>query len=108
MLCGVESFISAQGEYNRITQCDSVYMVRHPRGSYIVYSLLSLEAATPENKSINWALLPTCNKSPPQQPFFEGCSSPSCDSPNTSRRFELGASNVCLVGENPACSVPAL
>ena len=27
--------------------------------------------------------------------------------PNTSRRFVLGASNVCLVGENPTCSVPA-
>ena len=33
---------------------------------------------------------------------------PSCDSPNTSRRFALGASNVCLVGENLTCSVPAL
>ena len=33
---------------------------------------------------------------------------PSCDSPNTSRRFALGASDVCLVGENPARPVPAL
>ena len=32
----------------------------------------------------------------------------SCDSPNTPRRFALGASNVFLVGENPTCSVPAL
>ena len=32
---------------------------------------------------------------------------PSCDSPNTSRRFALGASNICLVGENPASSVQA-
>ena len=30
------------------------------------------------------------------------------DSSNTSRRFALGASNVCLVGENPTCSVLAL
>ena len=30
------------------------------------------------------------------------------DSPNTSRGFALGASDVCLVGENPTCSVPAL
>ena len=29
---------------------------------------------------------------------------PSCDSPNTLRRFALGA----LVGENPAVSVPVL
>ena len=28
--------------------------------------------------------------------------------PNTSRRFALGASNVCLVGKSPTCSVPAL
>ena len=27
---------------------------------------------------------------------------------NTSRRFALGASNVCLVGANPTCSVLAL
>ena len=27
---------------------------------------------------------------------------------NPSRRFALGARNVCLVGENPTCSVPAL
>ena len=34
---------------------------------------------------------------------------PSCDSPNTSRRFALGAtSNACLVGENTKCSVAAL
>ena len=32
---------------------------------------------------------------------------PSWDSPNTSRRFALGACNVWLVGENPTCSVPA-
>ena len=37
-------------------------------------------------------------------------SPPSCDYPNTSRRrFALGARrDACLVGENPACSVPAL
>ena len=33
---------------------------------------------------------------------------PSCDSPNASRRFALGPSNLCLVGEHPTCSVPAL
>ena len=48
--------------------------------------------------------LPSCAKR-----FLVGCSSrPSCDSPNTSRRFALGASDVCLVGENPTRSVPAL
>ena len=33
---------------------------------------------------------------------------PLCDSPNTLRRFALGASNICLIGEGPTCSVPAL
>ena len=33
----------------------------------------------------------------------------SCGSPtNTSRRFALGARDVCLVGESPTCSVSAL
>ena len=33
---------------------------------------------------------------------------PPCDSPNTSRRFALGAINICLVGGNLTCSVPVL
>ena len=33
---------------------------------------------------------------------------PSRDSPNTSPRFALDARDVCLVGENSTCSVPAL
>ena len=36
----------------------------------------------------------------------EAC--PSFDSPNSSQGFELGASNVCLVGENLMCSVPEM
>ena len=32
---------------------------------------------------------------------------PSCDSPNTSWRFALGARDACLVGENPTCSDPS-
>ena len=40
-------------------------------------------------------------QSPPHKRFVVGCCShPSCHSPNTSQRFALGASNVCLVGEN--------
>ena len=46
-------------------------------------------------------------ESPPHKRFLVGCSSP-CNSPNTLRRFALGASDVCLVGENPTCSAPAL
>ena len=33
---------------------------------------------------------------------------PHATSPNTSRRFALGASNICLVDENTTCSVPTL
>ena len=33
---------------------------------------------------------------------------PSCDSPDASPRFALGASSLCLVGEHPTCSWPAL
>lgn len=35
-------------------------------------------------------------------------SHPSCDSPNTSWRFQLGARDMCLVGGNLTCSVPVL
>ena len=38
---------------------------------------------------------------------WKGAVHPSCDSPNNSRSFALGASNACLAGENPTCSVPA-
>ena len=39
---------------------------------------------------------------------FVWCSSPFSHSPNTWRRFTLVENNVCLVGENLTCSVPAL
>ena len=45
---------------------------------------------------------------PPQKRFFVGCSSPFTRLANTSRLFALGASDVCLVGEHPTRSVPAL
>ena len=50
-------------------------------------------------------------ESAPHKRFSVVCSSPfmpSCDSPNTSRRFALGASDACLPDENPMCSVSAL
>ena len=51
-------------------------MVRHPRGSYIVTPLLSLEVSTPENKSIHWTLSSIRKESPPHKRFVVGCSSP--------------------------------
>ena len=64
---------------------------------------------TPESKPVR----STLPESQPRKRFLVGCSSSpfQCDSPNTtSRRFASGfaASDVCLVGENPTCSVPAL
>ena len=49
-------------------------------------------------------------ESPPHKRFLlsSDAAHPSCDSPNTSRRVALGASNVCLVDEISTCSVPAL
>ena len=39
-----------------------VCMVRHPRGSYIVSPLLSLEIATPENKEMYSKVSSVCKK----------------------------------------------
>lgn len=44
----------------------SVYMVRHPRRSYIVYPLPSLEVASPKNKPINSTLSSNSRKSTSQ------------------------------------------
>ena len=52
------------------------YLSSPPRGSYIVYPLLSLELGTPENKSIRWT--PSSSKwdaSLLQKRFLVGCSS---------------------------------
>ena len=48
-------------------------------------------------------------ENPPQKRGVVGCSSPFMRlTKHLTFRFELGASNVRLPGENPACSVPAL
>ena len=68
----------------------------------VVPSLLSLEVTTPEKKST----LGSCHRL--TSGSWYDAARFSCDSPNTSRRSALGASNVCLVGENQRGSVPAL
>ena len=108
LLCG-ETLSSAQGGWSYHVVCTR-YMVRHSRGSYILTvenPLLSLELTTPENHHIFDAVRCT-QENQPRKWFLVGCSSPFMNSPNTLLRFALGASNVCLVGENPTCSVPAL
>ena len=83
-------------------------MVRHPRGIYI--SLLpSSDVATPENKLIHSTLPSICKKVRLKTRLFAGCSPPFMRlAEHTSRRFARGASSVCVVGGNPACSAPAL
>ena len=92
----------------------SVDMVRHPRGSYIVIANAVSEVVTPEKQSDSLAL-PSISKKvgsrgrgPSCERFLEGCSSPFMRlAERITALFALGASNVCLVGENPTCSVPA-
>ena len=74
-----------------------------------------LEGAAPGNKSVNSTLASICKKdrntmptSAPQAVLGGDAAHPSCDSRNTSHRFAHGAKNVCLVRENPTCSVPTL
>ena len=86
----------------------SAYMVRHTRGNYRVYTHCCLWKR-PRQKTDQ--VIGRCHPyaSPRQKRFsVKSAAHPSCASPSTSRRFVLGASNVCLVGENPTCSVPAL
>ena len=66
---------------NVVISC-SVYMVRHPQGSYIVYPLLPpLDVAIPEKKLLS-KLLSTCKKvrtrcrRPPHTWSLAGCSPP--------------------------------
>ena len=47
-----------------------------PRTSYRDYPMLSLEVATPENKSIHSTLSFHIHERPPQKRFLVGCSSP--------------------------------
>ena len=39
-----------------------IYMARRPRGSYLVYPLLSLDVPTPESKSVHSTLSSICEK----------------------------------------------
>ena len=84
----------------------SVYMVRHPQGSYIVNPLLYLEVATPENESIHRRCHPYTTKSASKAVLGRM----KLTLPATRRRPHgaSGASNACLVGANPTGSVPAL
>ena len=58
ILCGMKNLYSAQGRWSDHV----VFMVRHPPGSYIVTPLLSLEVATPDNKSIQMTVSSICKE----------------------------------------------
>ena len=78
-----------------IVSRSSVNTVMHPRGSYIVIPIAVSGVATPENKVTHWRCHSYARKVGRKDAVH-----PSCDSPNTSRGFALGASNEWLVGEN--------
>ena len=75
---------------------------------YIVHPLRSLEVSKPENKSIRSTLSSIYTKVRLTSGSWFDAAHPLRDSPSTSWRFALGASNACLVGENLTCSVPVL
>ena len=84
-----------------------------PPRVYIVIPITVSGVATPENKSItHWRCHSYARKKAQGAEVrltsgsWKDAVYSSCDSPNISRRFALGASNVCLVGDNPTCSVP--
>ena len=79
-----------------------------PRGSFVVYPLLSLGVVTPENKSIHWTMPSICKKVHLKAVLTRMQLTPhaTCSTPHSASRLVQG--NVCLVGENPTCSVPAL
>ena len=66
----------------------------------MVYLFLPLEVATPEHKPINSTLSSIYKKVRLKTVSAQDAVHPSCDSPNTSRRFVLGSSGICLVDEN--------
>ena len=98
-------------------KCAYIYfsMVRHRRVR--THPLLSLEVATPEKKKKSKkkkkhldAVIHT-QESPLHKRFLVGCSSPFmrlAEHLAITLRAWYYASDVCLVGENPTCSVPAL
>ena len=71
--------------------------------------MLSLEVATPERKVNSLDAVIHTQESPRLKAVLSRMQlTLRATRPNTSRRFALGASSVCLVGENPTFSVPAL
>ena len=83
-------------------------MVRHPRGSCIVHSVLLLEVATPENKSVHSTLSFKIQKVLPHRWFLLGCSSPFLRLAQHLTALRAWCKKFFLVNESPMCSVPAL
>ena len=92
-----------------ITQCDSVYVVRHPRGSYISVTIAVSRSGHAGKQMKSFDAVIRIPESTPHKRFLVGCSSPLMRlAEHLTFRFALGASNVCMLNENPKFSVPAL
>ena len=76
-VCGVETLTPHKGN-GRITQCDSVYMARHPRGSYVVLCTHCCLWQCPNQDASQWfrRCHPHANFPPQMRRCLVGCSSP--------------------------------
>ena len=112
----VRSFVRGEEPFlcTRVTIAPrSVCMGRHPSGSYIVNPAIAVFGSVYTGKQINSSDAVSrvihMQESPPHKRFLVGCSSPFMRlAQHLTALRALGASDVCLVGENPTCSVPAL
>ena len=85
------------------------YLSGHSQGRYTVYPMLSLAVATPENERSKFeAVNPYARKSASQAVLSRMQLALHATHSHTSRRFALGASKVCLVGEIPTRSAPGI
>ena len=96
---------------DRITQCkyDQAPTMQLHRNSHCC-----LRSSHTRTKYVSLALsfisekLAKCAEVRLTSDFRNDAVHPPCGSPNTSRRFELRASKICLVGESPTFSVSFL
>ena len=92
----------------------SVNMVRHPRGSYMVIHIAVSGVGTQENNvQLIGAVIhkQESRRKVPKSVLRADLGRMQCTHHATRRTThgasQLGASNVCLIDENPTCSVPA-
>ena len=103
-LCGVENLTSAQGELSYHVVC--IWEGTHEAVTWYIRCSgcgHTRERISPLHTVIHM------QESPPEERLLVGCSLPFMRlARHFMFRFAVGADNVCLVGENLMCSVPAL